>query len=100
MSWKRKILRRIYGPVFINGTWRMESSRECHKKILGGRPEGKSSIGRPRLRWLDDVNDLKSMGVRQWRKKAEDRGEWTRKGGRQRLNLKGPYSRRRRSTNT
>jgi hypothetical protein len=51
----------------------MESSR-VPQKILDGRPEGKRSIGRPRLRWLDDVaNDLRSMGVRQWRKKVEDR---------------------------
>jgi hypothetical protein len=50
----------------------MESSR-VPQKILHGRPEGKRSIGRPRLRWLDDdVNHLRNMGVRQWTKKAED----------------------------
>jgi hypothetical protein len=44
---------------------------------LDSRPEGKRSIGRPRLRWLDDVvNDFRNMGIRQWRKKAEDRREW------------------------
>jgi hypothetical protein len=51
----------------------MESST-APQKILHGRPEGKRSIGRPRLRWLDDnVNYLRNMGVRQWTKKAEDR---------------------------
>jgi hypothetical protein len=32
---------------------RMESSR-VPQKTLGGKPEGKRSIGRPRLRCLDD----------------------------------------------
>jgi hypothetical protein len=51
----------------------MESSRVL-QKILDGRPEGKRSIGRPRLRWLDDdANDIRNMTVRQLRKKAEDK---------------------------
>jgi hypothetical protein len=38
----------------------MESSRVPQKKIFDCRPEGKRSIGRPRLRWLDNVtNDLR-----------------------------------------
>jgi hypothetical protein len=37
------------------------------QKILDGTPEVKRSIGRPRLRRLDDdVNDLRNMGIRQW----------------------------------
>jgi hypothetical protein len=47
------------------------------QKILDGRPGGKRSIRRPRLGWLDDdVNHLRNMGVRQWRKKAEEKHEW------------------------
>jgi hypothetical protein len=33
--------------------------------------------GRPKLMWLNCTdNDLKSMGVKIWRKKAEDRSVW------------------------
>jgi hypothetical protein len=35
------------------------------------------SFGKPRKRWLDDVeNDLKKMGVRGCRKIARDRDAW------------------------
>jgi hypothetical protein len=55
---------------------RIESSR-VPQKMLHGRPGGKRNIGRPRLRRLDvGVKDLRNTGVRQWRKKAEDRREW------------------------
>jgi hypothetical protein len=53
----------------------MESSR-VPQKILDGRPEVIRSIRTPRKGQLDDdVNDLRNMGVRQWRKNAEDRRE-------------------------
>jgi hypothetical protein len=40
-------------------------------------PEGKSSVGKPRKRWLDDIeNNLKKRGVRGWRKIGKDRGNW------------------------
>jgi hypothetical protein len=44
------------------------------QNILNDRPERKRSTERQRLRWLDDVgNDVRNMGVRQCRKKAENR---------------------------
>jgi hypothetical protein len=43
------------------------------KKVFLGKPDGRRQAGRPKLRWLDCIeNDLKSMGVKRWRKKAED----------------------------
>jgi hypothetical protein len=43
------------------------------KKVFLGKPDGRRKAGRPKLRWLDCIeNDLKLMGVRRWRKKSED----------------------------
>jgi RNA-splicing ligase RtcB len=47
------------------------------KKVFKNIPEGKGSVGKPRKRWLDDVeNDLKKMDVRGWRKIDRDRDAW------------------------
>jgi hypothetical protein len=43
------------------------------KKVFLGKPNGRRKAGRPKLRWLNCIeNDVKSMGVQRWRKKAED----------------------------
>ncbi|KDR13323.1 hypothetical protein L798_12948 [Zootermopsis nevadensis] len=47
------------------------------KKALNGQPGGRRRMGRPRMRWLDDVGeDLRTIGVRRWRRKAESRDDW------------------------
>ena len=47
------------------------------KKVFVGKPNGRGKAGRPKLRWLDCIeNDLKLMAVKRWRKKAEDRSVW------------------------
>ena len=47
------------------------------KKIFIVTSDGERDRGQPRLRWLDSVGkDLKDLGVRIWRKRAEDRTEW------------------------
>jgi hypothetical protein len=46
-------------------------------KIFESKPEGRRTVGRPRLRWQDDVeNYLRVMKVKRWRKKAQNREEW------------------------
>jgi hypothetical protein len=48
------------------------------KNVFVSKPEGRRDIGRPKLRWLDDVeDDIKALGIRRRRMKAQDRNEWT-----------------------
>jgi hypothetical protein len=51
---------------------RMSDDRTV-KKVFLGKPDGRRKAGRPGC----IENDLKSMGVKRWRKKAEDRSIWS-----------------------
>lgn len=123
MTWERKILRKIYGPKFENGCWRIRYNTELKiqynspdivaeikarrlewlghiirmddsripKKILNSKPEGKRNVGRQKLRWLDGVEeDLRTLGVRRWRQKAQLRQEWTKILREAKARLQGP----------
>jgi hypothetical protein len=49
------------------------------KQLFNGKPGGRRRTGRPRLRWLDDVEaDWRTMGIKRWRLIAKDRTEWVR----------------------
>jgi hypothetical protein len=53
------------------------SSQRGPKMALGGNPGGRRKKGRPGKRWLDDVqDDMIKMGVKRWRTKEMDGGEW------------------------
>jgi hypothetical protein len=46
------------------------------KKVFLGKPDGRRRRGRPRKRWLDDLEEgLRKLGVKGRRRKAEDREE-------------------------
>jgi hypothetical protein len=107
-SLKRKVLRRIFGPVKEPGTWRIRlnaelewcctttsivttirtrlecaqhvkqmSNQRAVKKVYEGSMAGRRCRSRQRLREIDDMEeDLRSMGVKRWRKTALDRREW------------------------
>jgi hypothetical protein len=48
-------------------------------KVLGGKPKGKSPLGRPRHRWEDGVRmDLGEIGMGGvvWIRLAQDRDRW------------------------
>jgi hypothetical protein len=47
------------------------------QKVIEWEPRSSRPVGRPRLRWLDQVEeDLKKMKVRNWREKCKDRRLW------------------------
>jgi len=55
---------------------RMDTTRIV-KKVTKWEPRSSRPVGRPRLRWLDQVEeDLKKMKVRNWREKFKDRRLW------------------------
>ena len=48
-------------------------------KVLVGKPEGKTTLGRPRRRWLDNIRrDLQEVGCGyvDWIGLAQDRDRW------------------------
>jgi len=47
------------------------------KRLYQNTPKGSRSVGRPRLRWMDDVReDVRRMGVTNWRIRAHRRDDW------------------------
>ena len=53
------------------------SNQKAVKKVHERSMAGRRCRDRPRLRWIDDVGeDLTSMGVKRWRRRALDRLEW------------------------
>jgi hypothetical protein len=47
------------------------------KRVLKGKLYAKRRIGRPRLKWMDDVtDDLRRMGIRSWTEKARNWDQW------------------------
>ena len=61
------------------GMWRVWVSRGGCKGSWWGKPEGKRPMGKPRLRWVDNIRmDLQEVGCGyiDWIGLAQDRDRW------------------------
>jgi len=109
MVFERKFLKKIFGPTYENGSWRMKTNQELDKLIkyknlinfarlqrLGWyghieiiqetvmvkaihawKPNSKSPMGRPKIRWDDDVKkDIQRLKVPNWKALVKDRRRW------------------------
>jgi len=53
--------------------------KRTHKRVLEWKPIGRRIRGRPRKRWIEDVEeDIQRMGIRGWRKLCKERTKWKR----------------------
>jgi hypothetical protein len=53
--------------------------KRTHKRILEWKPIGTRIRGRPRKRWIVDIEEnMQIMGIRRWRKRFKERAEWKR----------------------
>jgi len=51
-------------------------NKRTPKRILEWKPIGTRIRGRPRKRWIADIEeDMRIMGIRQWRKQCKERAE-------------------------
>ncbi|KAJ4442581.1 hypothetical protein ANN_04169 [Periplaneta americana] len=56
--------------------WLEHIQRMATNRALNDQPGGTRMKGRPRVRWLDDVEtDLRITGVKRWRRKAESKDD-------------------------
>jgi hypothetical protein len=53
------------------------SDNEMPRRIMECKPEGRRSVGQPRLRWKDGVeDDLRKLKVKNWWMVTKDRESW------------------------
>jgi len=61
---------------WLGHVMRMEGKR-IPKRVLEWKPTGSRNRGRPRKRWIEDIEeDIQIMGIRGWRKLCKERAEW------------------------
>jgi len=62
--------------AWLGHVMRMEGKR-IPKKLLERKPTARRNRGRPRKRWIGDIEeDIQIMGIRGWRKLCKERAEW------------------------
>jgi len=62
--------------AWLGHVMRMDGGR-MSRRILEWKPMGRRIRGRPRKRWIEDVEEvIQTMGIRGWRKLSKERTEW------------------------
>ena len=62
--------------AWLGHVMRMEGKR-IPKRVLKWKSTGRKNRGRPRKRWIEDIEeDIQIMGIRGWRKLWKERAEW------------------------
>ena len=67
------------GTCEVGGSCSTHGGEERCIRVFGGKPEGKRSLGRPRLRWEGNIKmDLQEVGCEymDWIGLAHDRDRW------------------------
>jgi len=57
---------------------RMEDERIPKENVLNGKLDNARPVGKPGTRWEDVFRRDTSLGMRGWRRRAEDRKKWRR----------------------
>ena len=64
--------------AWLGNVMRMDEER-TRKRILEWKPVCTRTRGRPRKRWIADIEeDMQIMGIRRWRNQCNERAEWKR----------------------
>ena len=64
--------------AWLGHVMRMDENRIA-KIVLEWKPTCRIIRGRPRKRWVEDIEeDIKALGIRGWRKLSKERTEWRR----------------------
>jgi hypothetical protein len=60
----------------LAGSCDADGRRKNTQKVLEWKPMGRRNRGRPRKRWIEDIEkDIQLMGIRGWRNLCKERAE-------------------------
>jgi hypothetical protein len=61
----------------LAGSCDADGRRKIPKRVLESKTMGRRNRGRPRKRWIEDIEkDIQIMGIRGRRKLCKERAEW------------------------